>query len=201
MHRNHRGVLRKAGGLALVAGSAAAIGLAAPGFAHPHPDGDGERRNIEKIVILDGKKDGKPGEHVREFHIKRDGKPGEHREVRILRDGKPGEHVREFHITRDGKPGEHGEHARVFRMLHDGKTIDCPDSQRTEVGEETGADGAKEKTRIVLCHDDKLSGAERAARLEKTLERLRSEDKLSGEHKARVEAAIQTAIEKLRASN
>ena len=200
MHRNYKGVLRKGGAIALVAGSIAAIGLAAPGFAHPHPDGDGDAKKIEKIVILESKKDGKPGD-VRHFRIHRDGKPGERREMRIEHDGKPGEHVREFHIKRDGKPGEHGEHVRAFRMLHDGKTIECPEGDRTEVDEETGADGKKEKTRIVVCHDDKLTGAERAAKLEKTLERLRSDDKLSGEHRARVEAAIQSAIEKLRASN
>ena len=200
MHRNHKGVLRKAGAIALIAGSVAAVGLAAPGLAHPHPDGDGEPKKIEKIVILEGGKDGKPGD-VRHIRIRRDGKPGERREIHVERDGKPGEHVREFHIKRDGKPGEHGEHARAFRMLHDGKTIECPDSQRTEVDEQTGAEGAKEKTRIVLCHDDSLSGAERAAKLEKALERLRSNDKLSGEHKTKVEAALQSAIEKLRASN
>ena len=185
MIRNPKSFVRKAGMMAAAAASVAAIGLAAPSLAHPNHE-EGEPKKVEKIVIIEHKTDGKAGD-VRHF--------------RVGRDGKPGEHVREFHIKRDGKPGEHGEHGRAFRMLHDGKTIECPDSRRTEVDEETGAEGSKEKTRIVLCHDDKLSGAERADRLEKTLERLRSDDKLSGEHKARVEAALQTAIAKLRASN
>ena len=181
MHRNQKVFLRKAAAVAAAAGSAAALAFAAPSLAHPHADG--EEKAIEKIVIVDGKKDGKPGEHVRHF--------------RIHRDGKPGEHAGEVHIKRDGKPGEH---LRAFHMGHDGKLAGCT-GERTEVDEETGAEGTKEKTRILLCHDDKLSPAERAARLEKTLERIRSDDKLSGEHKARVEAALQTAITRLRASN
>jgi hypothetical protein len=54
----------------------------------------------------------------------------------------------------------------------------------------------------VLCGaGSQLSSADRAKRLEELLARLRSDGQFSAEHKARVEAALQEAIAKLRAAN
>ena len=90
---------------------------------------------------------------------------------------------------------------RQFHMLRErgkGGLVGC-EGQKTEV-DETTTDKGTEKTRIVICHDDKLSSAERAAKLEQSLARIRSDEHLSGEHKAKVEAALSEAIAKLRAS-
>jgi hypothetical protein len=88
--------------------------------------------------------------------------------------------VREFRMVR----GENGE-------------FTCPNGDETKIDETTGGD----RTKIVICTNDKLSGADRAKRLEETLNRLRGEEHLSAEHKAKVESALQEAIARLRASN
>jgi hypothetical protein len=87
---------------------------------------------------------------------------------------------------------------REFRMLRGANgEFTCPNGDSTKIDETTGGD----RTKILICGDDKLSGAERAKKLEETLARLRSEDHLGAEHKAKVEAALQEAIAKLRAGN
>jgi hypothetical protein len=93
----------------------------------------------------------------------------------------------------DAKRGH--ERVREFRMLRgEGRGFDCPEGEQTKIDETTGGD----RTKIVICGDDKLSAAERAAKLEETLARLRAEDHLSAEHKAKVEAALSAAISRLR---
>lgn len=147
-------VLGRTAAAAMVAASIGAIGLAAPGLAHPHPGGEGEKK-VEKFIILSGKHDAKDG-------------------------ARP---PRQFHMLRErGKEG----------------LVGC-EGEKTEVNETTTGNGS-EKTRIVFCHDDKLSAAERAEKLEQSLARIRSDEHLSGEHKAKVEAALSEAIAKLRAS-
>lgn len=59
----------------------------------------------------------------------------------------------------------------------------------------------KEKARIVLCTKGKLTGEERAKRLEELRTRLAQRDQLSPEAKAKIEAAIQEAINRARAGN
>jgi hypothetical protein len=94
---------------------------------------------------------------------------------------------------KDGaKAGKH----RTIRI--DGSEVHC-DAEKTTVDEATGD---KERTRIVLCGAGaQLSSADRAKRLEELLGRLRSDEHFSAEHKARVEAALEEAITKLRATN
>ena len=87
---------------------------------------------------------------------------------------------------------------REFRMLRkEGGEFTCPNGDSTKIDESTKG----ERTKILICSDDKLSSADRAKKLEETLARLRSEDHLGGEHKAKVEAALQEAIARLRAGN
>jgi hypothetical protein len=81
-------------------------------------------------------------------------------------------------------PGERGD-------------FSCPNGEATKVDETTGGD----RTRIMICADDTLSSGERAAKLEEALARIRSDDHVGAEHKAKVEAALQDAIARLRASN
>ena len=91
--------------------------------------------------------------------------------------------------------GDH-DHRRIEAVRPRRHQITC-EGERTEIDERTG--GA-EHTRILLCSDDKLDNGERADRLEKTLEGLRGNDRLSAEHRAKIESALQTAIAKLRES-
>lgn len=96
----------------------------------------------------------------------------------------------------DGKDAD--KRVREFRMLRgEGGEFKCPNGEATKIDETTGGD----RTKILICGDDKLSGAERAKKLEETLAKIRAEDHLGAEHKAKVEAALQEAIARLRASN
>jgi 5S rRNA maturation endonuclease (ribonuclease M5) len=119
--------------------------IPAAGLSHPHPEGD--RKKMERVIILEGKRDGAPDKHVRSFHIQ-------------------------------------------------GADMKC-EGKATKIDETSD----KERTRIFLCHDGKGSSAEQAERLEKALARIRSDEHLSAEHRAKVETAIQDAIGKLRATN
>jgi hypothetical protein len=100
-------------------------------------------------------------------------------------------------VVLNGKHDAKAAHERIreFRMRRgEGHGFDCPEGAETKIDETTGGD----RTKIVICGDDKLSAAERAAKLEETLAKLRAEDHLSPEHKAKVEAALSAAISRLR---
>lgn len=86
---------------------------------------------------------------------------------------------------------------RAFRMHPEGgmNFADC-DGDKTEIQEGTG----KEKTRIFICGKPGLSGEERAKKLEEVRSRLAKNDRLSGEHRSRVDAALQEAINRARSS-
>lgn len=93
---------------------------------------------------------------------------------------------------------EAGERIRQFRMMRgENGTFTCPNGDETKIDETTGGD----RTKILICGDDKLSGAERAKKLEDALARVRSQEHLGAEHKGKVEAALEEAIARLRASN
>lgn len=97
---------------------------------------------------------------------------------------------------RDGKAG--GEPPRHFRMMRGERgEFTCPAGDSTRIDETTGG----ERTKVVICGDDKMSNADRAKKLEETLARIRSEDHLSAEHKGKVAAALEEAIARLRSSN
>ena len=98
---------------------------------------------------------------------------------------------------RDGAKND-GKHVREFRMMRGPNgEFTCPNGNATKIDESTG----KDRTKVLICGDDKLSNAERAKKLEETLTQLRSREGVSGEHRAKVEAALQEAIARLRAGN
>jgi hypothetical protein len=90
--------------------------------------------------------------------------------------------------------GDHrdGEVRRRVRVLD--VNGDRPGCDKAEVNDDNG----REKTKVVVCGDEQASAADRAAHLEKALGRIQQSDELSAEHKARVTAALQDAIERLR---
>jgi hypothetical protein len=94
---------------------------------------------------------------------------------------------------RDSTKGD----VRSFR-IHRGEggvaLSDC-DGDKTEIEEGAG----KEKTRIFFCGKPSLTSEERARKLEEVRSRLAKNDRLSGEHRARVDAALKEAIERARA--
>ena len=112
-------------------------------------------------------------------HPHPEGEGRKHDRVIILEkhEGGPGKRLRAFHADR--------------------AAMKCDGEDATKI-EETSQD---EKTKFFFCHDGKASPAAKADRLEKALSRIRAEDHLSPEHKARVEAAMQQAIGRLRAAN
>ncbi|HEY0150214.1 MAG TPA: hypothetical protein VGB70_14595 [Allosphingosinicella sp.] len=96
---------------------------------------------------------------------------------------------------RDGKDGD--KKIREFRMMRGPNgEFTCPNGDATKIDETTGGD----RTKILICSDDKLSNEERAKKLEESLARIREGD-MNAEHKAKVEGALQEAIARLRAGN
>jgi hypothetical protein len=125
----------------------AAALMAIPALALAHPHADGDRKQVDRVIILKDRHEGGPGKHVRRFHIER----------------------------LDEK---------------------C-EGEATKIDEASG----DERTQLFLCHDGKAPRAEQAKRLEKVLERIRSDEHFSAEHRAKIESALQEAIGRLRATN
>ena len=99
-------------------------------------------------------------------------------------------------IVLDGAPATDDLQRRVELMRGDkAHALRNCDGERSEIDETSGD---KERTRIIICSDPNVSTADRAKRLEDALGRIRLEDDLSPEHRARVETALQQAIAKLR---
>jgi hypothetical protein len=156
--------------------AAAALLLAGAGgaaFAHPHPDGDGGEKRVKRFVIVeDGKGDG--------HHAK-------------------GKRVRRIEIIRDGEhhAGHDGPRVRRFEMRGHGALVDC------EGGEKIVEEGAEEdgkKTKVVICTKGDRPTAATAERIEKALARIRANDELSDEQKARIETALRSAIDRARST-
>lgn len=98
--------------------------------------------------------------------------------------------VRKVVILEDApKKGTH----RVVRL--EGERPHCA-GEKTEVVEDTEAEGEKQKTRIVVCARDGAAPADRARHLAEALARVQSNDALSPEHREKVAAAIREAMEK-----
>lgn len=154
--------------------AAAALLLAGAGaFAHPRPDGDEGDRKVKRFVIIE---DGKDGEHH--------GKEKKIRRVEIIRDG-------EHHAG-------HGPRVRRFEMHGDGVLADCRGGEKI-VEEADGADG--KKTRVIICtQGEGRPTAATAERIEKALARIRDNDSLSAEQKARIETALRSAMERARST-
>ncbi|TFI58687.1 hypothetical protein E2493_08610 [Sphingomonas parva] len=126
--------------------AAALLGLPAAAALAREPDGKGERKEIQRIIVI------------------KDGEGKEHAERRI----------------------------EEIRRGRDLAMSECK-GERSEIDERSD----KERTRILVC-STQLSSADRTKRLEETLERIRKDDHLSAEHKAKVETALEQAIARLR---
>ena len=92
---------------------------------------------------------------------------------------------------------KHGEH-RAMRMRGGPGHMAMAhcDGDKTEIDEGEG----KERTHIVLCGKGGMSAADRAKKLEEIKARMAERAELSAEHRARVTAAIDRAIERLRSA-
>ncbi|HYI39734.1 MAG TPA: hypothetical protein VE053_05375 [Allosphingosinicella sp.] len=158
--------------LGLAAAALLLAGTAGAALAHPHPDDDGERK-VERVVVI------------------HDGKDGDQ--------GVAGDRVRQVRIVRHGenRSGGHGPEVRHFEMRGHGALIDCDGGEKV-VDESAGADG--KKTKIVICTKGGAPTAATAERIEKALARIRSNDELSDEQKARIETALRSAMERARSA-
>lgn len=107
----------------------------------------------------------------------------------------PGGHSERVIVRTNRVEGE--QHA--LEMHHDGDMHeivipDCPGGQSDEVNEGTD----NNRTRIVLCSRGDASAASRADRLAHVRERIAGDADLSAEQKARVTAALDRQIARLR---
>ena len=139
---------------------------------------------------------GAPG--IAHPHGEEDGAVTKTEKVIILREGdskhdRKGKRVRTFHIEGDGKAGDGERHVRVMRF-GEGALHDC-DGQEV-VRSETG--GENDKTKVIICSKEQLTEAQRIEKIEKVLNRIQSNDKLSAEHKEKVTAALRRAIDDMR---
>jgi hypothetical protein len=142
-----------------------------------------KEENSERIIIVER------GKHDKDAHG-----PGHALRIRD-KDGK-GEDVRVVHIHKRGE-GDWEQRRRMHGIAGTHMALaDCV-GDKAEIDE--GDD--KQKTRIVLCGDSKLSPAERAAKLEEIRAKLGEREGMSAEHRAKVEAALTEAINRLRATN
>lgn len=150
--------------------AAAALLIAgAGGAAYAHPHAEGDGRSVERIVIVDGK-DGETGSE--------------------------GERVRRFEIHRHGKDGErhaHGPDVRRFEIHGPGPFALCEGGEK--IVDETAE--ADDKTRVLICTKGAPTAAT-AKHLEDSLARIRTNDHLSDEQKARIETALRSAIDRAR---
>jgi hypothetical protein len=161
----------------------AAFGFGAPGIAHPH-EGDGVETRVEKVIVV--REDAKGGHR---------GKDGRVRTYRFDR-GKAGENVRIVRIERDGPHAMDDARIRAFHF--DGGNMENCEGERI-ASADTGEDSSS-RTRVLICSEGQLSEAQRIEKIERVLERIRANETLSAEHKARVTAALEEAIASMRAA-
>jgi hypothetical protein len=110
-----------------------------------------------------------------------------------------GKEVKRIVIVHEGKGGAHpgpGERVRHFEMRDIGRLADCDGGEKI-VDEQAGDDG--KKTKVVICRKGAPSAAD-AERLEESLARIKDNDHLSDEQKARIETALRSAIERARSA-
>lgn len=100
-------------------------------------------------------------------------------------------------INRTGDNAGMADAAHRLRVLREGDLASHCTGQKDEVDEASG-DG-RERTRIMVCGDNQLSAADRAAKLEQVLGRIEARDDMSADQKARVTTALRGAIERMRA--
>lgn len=175
------------GGAAVTLLAGVSVALGSPGFAHPHEDKQeqaGRPENRQERVIV-------------RTHRVGEGEQSEHREHaghdrRVIVRSHRGEG---HHAAPDGR-GAQAPHVFHMRQGHGGHLAmaDCDEGQRTEVNEGEG----NERTRVILCSRGEADPAQRAERLQRVRDRLAGESELSAEHRARVTAALDREIARLR---
>ena len=156
--------------LGIAAGFLLLPGAGGPAFAHPHADGDGHRRKVKRVVSI------------------HDGEG----------DGHKAKGDRRVEIHRDGK-GEHhagGPRVRRFEMHGAGGLADCDGGEK--IVDESADEGGK-KTKVIICRKGAPTAAT-AKHLEEALARIRTNDQLSDEQKAKIETALRSAIDRARSA-
>jgi glycerate kinase len=112
-------------------------------------------------------------------------------------DPEKGARVERIIILDKGEAAKKGAKAPLRRVeivrLHE----DGPGRCAGEVSDVDTASGG-ERTRIRLCAPAKGNAEERIKRLEEALGRIREDDRISADHRAKVETALQDAIARLR---
>lgn len=184
------GRLRMLGGAAAIvtlAGLSLAVGspgLAEPQAAQPKQDEarpDGERREERVIIRTHRVTDEGGGTRVHTSRTEHTGADAERQRVIVM--------------THRGGDGHHGGEALRLHTPNGELVVpDCHDGQATNVDETTGG----ERTRVVLCERGNATPAQRAERLQRARDRLAGDSELSAEQKARVTAALDREIARLR---
>ncbi|MEA3043621.1 MAG: bla regulator protein blaR1 [Sphingomonadales bacterium] len=173
-----------AGAAATAALAGLGLALGTPGFAQPDPQPQEkaqprEERREERTIIRTYRHDSGDAAAHREHHA--DG-------------ASDGDRQRVIVMTHRGGDGHGAPDVRVHGPHGDVMDADCRDAQATNVDET--ADG--ERTRIVLCSRGDATPAERVERLQRVRDRLAGDSELSAEQKARVTAALDREIARLR---
>jgi beta-lactamase regulating signal transducer with metallopeptidase domain len=172
-------------GATLVAGGSVALAQPDPAppaqAAPPPPHAQGERREERIIIRTQRVGHGEGGDHpaaTAEHHGETTTR-SEHMYVMTTRTD--GGHPGERHIEMHGPDGQ-------VIIPH------CDNGQADEINE--GTDG--NRTRIVLCSSGNVTPAQRAERLQHARDRIAADGELSAEQKARVTAALDRQIARLR---
>lgn len=210
-HRSSRA--RMLGGAAFIlalAGAGFAVGT--PGLAQSQPDAPRQEqaqprneRQEQRHVIIRTEEDDAPDPELRQHRGHR--AHGEHERVIIMSHRGDGHGAGE-HAAHGGHAAhaDHGDHrVRTFTLhrgdgghgaaAHHDDLSDCAEGQRSEVSEGEG----NERTRVILCgRGGNATPAERAERLQGIRDRLAGDSELSAEQKARVTAALDREIARLR---
>lgn len=114
-------------------------------------------------------------------------------------DGDGGRKVERVVIIQNGEGGEHkgkGERVRRFEMHGADGVADCDGGEK--IVDESSGDG-DQKTKIVICRKGAPTAAT-AKHLEDALARIRTDDHLSDEQKAKIETALRSAIDRARST-
>jgi beta-lactamase regulating signal transducer with metallopeptidase domain len=154
----------------------------AEGTAHGDQAGHGDHERRVVVVTGPGHGDGEHAAHgapeVHTFTLHRDGADAA---------GHGDHEVHRFVLNRGaGGHGAVGEHMAM---------ADCGEGQRSEVNEGEG----NERTRVILCtRGGNATPAQRAERLQSMRDRLANDSELSAEQRARVSAALDREIARLR---
>ena len=197
MKTHSSGRLRMFGGaaaIALLAGASLALG--APSFAQPgEPAPEGKQDQAapreERVIIRTHRIDRAEG-RGKAAHRERHGSSGhaEHAEH-----GDRDRHVVVMtHRRGEGEQGDHAAHAEHMGHRIHMAMADCEGGEGAEVNEDSG----NERTRVIVCARGGGAPAERAARLQQIRDRMAQHDELSAEQRARVTAALDREIARLR---